>query len=229
MAAACHSGHGLRISGIRSPGRRPTMAGMSTTDTSNLPDYAPVPRSALGPALNEQGYYVGRVERNLYWITDGTYQSAFLTTSEGVVLIDIVNPGWAPVYVANLTEDIPGYIEAPANALAYAWKHFIGGHLGRLGTRDDVTLHQRYMADISESSRNAVDTVDPTPYFMKYGENTWAALKGYLDEVTRVAAAPVIEKYTGVLAAADVYTESTTFWVMESIRLDLGYGSQVHP
>ena len=32
-----------------------------------------------------------------------------------------------------------------------------------------------------------------------------------------------------VLAAADVFTESTTFWVMESIRLDLGYGSQVHP
>ena len=43
--------------------------------------------------------------------------------------------GWAPVYVSNLTEDIPGYIEAPANALAYSWKHFIGGHLGRLGTR----------------------------------------------------------------------------------------------
>ena len=47
---------------------------MSTIDTTTLPDYAPVPRSAIGPALNEQGYYVGRVERNLYWITDGTYQ-----------------------------------------------------------------------------------------------------------------------------------------------------------
>src|SRR5260370_32358765 len=57
---------------------------MSTTDTTGLPDYAPVPRSALGPALNEQGYYVGRVERNLYWATDGTYQS----TSDGVVLLD---------------------------------------------------------------------------------------------------------------------------------------------
>src|ERR1700756_2959105 len=54
----------------------------------NLPDYAPIPRPALGPALNEQGYYVGRVERNLYWVTDGTYQSAFLTTSDGVVLLD---------------------------------------------------------------------------------------------------------------------------------------------
>jgi len=25
-----------------------------------LPDYAPVPRSAIGPALNDQGYYVGK-------------------------------------------------------------------------------------------------------------------------------------------------------------------------
>ena len=57
---------------------------MSTSDTTTAadasPDYAPVPASAFGPALNEQGYYVGRVERNLYWVTDGIYQSAFLTT-----------------------------------------------------------------------------------------------------------------------------------------------------
>jgi hypothetical protein len=39
----------------------------------SLPDYAPIPPSALGPAVNAQGYHVGRVERNLYWVTDGTY------------------------------------------------------------------------------------------------------------------------------------------------------------
>ncbi len=38
------------------------------------------------------------------------------------------------------------------------------------------------------------------------------------------AAAPVIKKYTGVLAAADVYTASTAFVILESIRLDLGFG-----
>src|SRR6478752_7633181 len=53
-----------------------------------FPVYAPVPASAFGPALNAQGYHVGRVERNLYWVTDGTYQAAFLTTSDGVVLFD---------------------------------------------------------------------------------------------------------------------------------------------
>src|SRR5258708_33233970 len=61
---------------------------MSTTGTTTLPEYAPVPRSAIGPALNEQGYFVGRVERNLYWITDGSYQCAFLTTSDGVAVLD---------------------------------------------------------------------------------------------------------------------------------------------
>src|SRR2546428_4753934 len=83
------------------------------------------------------------------------------------MLVDLVNPGWAPVYLANLTEDIPGYVAAHANALAYPWKHYIGGHMGRLGTRDDVTLHQQYMADIAESSRKALDSVDLTPYFVQ--------------------------------------------------------------
>jgi glyoxylase-like metal-dependent hydrolase (beta-lactamase superfamily II) len=152
-----------------------------------------------------------------------------LPDHDTLLLIDIVNPGWAPVYLSNLTQDIPGYLQAPATALSYPWKHFIGGHLGRLGTRDDVRLHQQYMADIAASVRTSLPTVDTTPYFVKYGDNTWAAVKGYLDQVTAAAAAPVTAKYTGVLAAAGVFTASTTFWVMQSVRLDLGYGSQVHP
>jgi hypothetical protein len=101
--------------------------------------------------------------------------------------------------------------------------------MGKLGTREDIALHQRYMADIVDASRTAIDTVDPTPYFVRYGENTWAALRGYLDAVTAAAAEPVIAKYTGVLAAADVFTASTAFHVMQSLRLDVGDGSQVHP
>ena len=311
-------------------------------------DYAPVPPSAVGPALNEQGYHVGRVERNLFWVTDGTYQSAFLATDEGVILfdapptighnlrravdeiaaaegltnrvthlvyshhhadhagaadlfgddivrigheetrrlllrdndptrpapeltfndtytldvggetvelafhgpnhspdniyihfpyhdtmmlVDIVNSGWVPIYNLNLSEDVPGYLEAPNQAMQYPWTHYIGGHLGRLGTREDLALHQQYIGDIVESSKAALGSVDPTPYFMNYGANVWAGVNGYLDEVTARAAEPVIAKYTGVLGAADVeaFTYTTTFTIMQSMRLDLGAGSQVHP
>jgi glyoxylase-like metal-dependent hydrolase (beta-lactamase superfamily II) len=307
---------------------------------------AATPGSALGPPVNELGYYVGRVEGNLYWVTDGVYQSAFLTTSDGVVLfdapptighniqravdeiaaatgasnevthlvyshhhadhagasslfgrnitrvgheetrtlllrdddparpapeetfqdrrtleiggeritlawhgsnhsrdnifihlpdhdtlmlVDVVSPGWALVCTSALIEDVPGYIEAPDTALTYPWKHFIGGHMGRLGSRDDVATHRRYMADLADSSRKALDTVDPPPYVVSSGENPWVAVRGYLDAVTATAAAPVIDKYTGVLAAADVFTAGTALHVVQSIRLDLGYGSHVHP
>jgi glyoxylase-like metal-dependent hydrolase (beta-lactamase superfamily II) len=313
-----------------------------------VPDYAPIPPSARGHALNEQGYYVGRVVRNLYWVTDGLYQSAFLTTPDGVLLfdapptighnlrravdeiaaaegvtntvthmvyshhhddhtgassifgsdvvrigheetrrlllrdnnparpapevtfadsytlqvagervelawhgpnhspdniyihfpdhdtlmfIDVVNAGWVPVYNVNLSEDVPGYMAAPATVLSYPWTHFICGHLGRLATRDDVAVHQQYIADIEASAREALATVDPVPFYMRYGENVWAGVKAHLDTVTERAAAPVIAKYTGVLAAADIeaFTYSSTFQIMQSLRLDSGPSGPVHP
>jgi hypothetical protein len=54
-------------------------------------------------------------------------------------------------------------------------------------------------------------------------------MTAYLDATAAVAAAPVIEKYAGVLAAADASTPRTTFQIMRSILLDRGYGSKVHP
>jgi glyoxylase-like metal-dependent hydrolase (beta-lactamase superfamily II) len=322
-----------------------TSASPGTAD--ELPDYAPIPRSALGPALNEQGYYVGRVERNLYWVTDGVYNSAFLITPDGVVLfdappsiggnlrravdemasaegvsntvthlvyshhhadhgaasslfgdvvrigheetrrllirdddparplpdvtfadtytlevggervelawhgsnhtpdniyihfpghdtmmfIDVVNAGWVPIYNTNLSEDVQGYMQAPDIAMSYPWSHLISGHLGRLATRADVALHQQYIADIEASSRDALASVNPVPYYMRYGENVWAGVKGHLDAVTERAAAPVIAKYTGVLAAADIeaFTMTTTFAIMQSLRLDKGPSGPVHP
>jgi glyoxylase-like metal-dependent hydrolase (beta-lactamase superfamily II) len=326
------------------------MGGTVTSPASagGVPGYAPVPGSAFGPALNEQGYYVGRVERNLYWVTDGVYQSAFLATPEGVVLfdappsiggnlrravdevtaaegvtntvthlvyshhhadhagaaflfdgnvtrvgheetrrllardgdparpvpqvtfadrytlqvggervelawhgpnhtpdniyihfpghdtlmlIDVVNAGWVPIYNVNLSEDVIGYMGAPDVALSYPWTHFICGHLGRLATRDDVAVHQAYIADIEASSREALASVDPVPFYVAAGANVWAGVKGHLDAVTERAAAPVIAKYTGVLAAADIeeFTYTTTFQIMQSLRLDRGPSGPVHP
>jgi hypothetical protein len=59
----------------------------------------------------------------------------------------------------------------------------------------------------------------------------WAGVKGQLDTVVERAAAPVIEKYTSVLAAADIaeFTTSTTFQIMQSYRLDRGHSGPVHP
>jgi glyoxylase-like metal-dependent hydrolase (beta-lactamase superfamily II) len=95
-----------------------------------------------------------------------------------LMLADIALPGWVPFCGIKLSEDVPGYMAAPAMALSSPWTHLIAGHLRRMGTRDDVTVHQQYIADIEAGARTALATVDPTPYFQKYGENLWAAVKG---------------------------------------------------
>ena len=87
----------------------------------DLPDYAPIPRSALGPALNDQGYYVGRVQRNLYWVTNGVYQSAFLTSRDGVVLFDA-----PPSIGGNLRRAVDEI--AAANGVSNTVTHLVYSH-----------------------------------------------------------------------------------------------------
>jgi hypothetical protein len=175
---------------------------------------------------------VGRERINLAWhgsnhTPDNIYMH--LPEHDALMLVDVALPGWVPFYGFNLSEDIPGATAATGKALAYPWKHHIAGHMGRLGTRNDLVLQQQYIADIGDSVKTALASVDPTPFFVKYGLNTWAAVKTYLDALADYAAAPVIAKYTGILAAADVFTAGTAFIILESVRLDLGYGSQIHP
>ena len=98
-----------------------TSAVFAAGNLDELPGYAPVPGAALGPAVNEQGYYVGRVERNLFWVTDGVYQSAFLATRDGVVLFD------APPSIGNNLRRAVDEVTA-AEGLGNTVTHFVYSH-----------------------------------------------------------------------------------------------------
>jgi len=332
-AAAVAAPTALAVFGAASP------ASASAATGCPPPGYAPVPPSALGPALNADGYFAGRIDGNLYWVTDSFYQAMFLTTREGVVLIDapptighnllraieaitsangmpstvthlvyshshadhigasslfgpdvirigqaenlrlllrdddpnrppptvtfedryvlevggevlelayhgpnvtpdnifvhapahrtlmvvdVLFPGWVPFKSLAIAQDIPGWISAQQVAMSYPWTTLVGGHLGRLGTRADGLTQIQYIADLQASTRAAIASVDPTPFFQKYSPNAWAIFKAYLDAVSTQAAGPVTAKYTGVLAAADVYTFLNAATMLDSLRVDAG-------
>jgi hypothetical protein len=144
------------------------------------------------------------------------------------MLVDVVFPGWAPFKNLGVSQNIPGLSKAQAIAMDSAWTTLVGGHLGRLGVRADATLQQQYFADLEASARNTIATLDPTPFFQKYGPagNAWAIFKTYLDAAAHQTAGPVIAKYTGLLAAADVFTVDNAFTMLESLRID---GGQLGP
>ncbi|MEU8355444.1 MBL fold metallo-hydrolase [Nonomuraea sp. NPDC048882] len=319
----------------------PRAASAASAAAGELPDYAPVPAGALGPAVNESGYFVERVRGNLYWVTDGFYQAMFLTTTEGVVVVDapptigrnllraieevtearhrpsrvthlvyshshadhigaasifgsgvtrvahsetkrllktardanrplpavtfddrhelrvggerlvltyhgpnhspdnifihvpsaatlmvvdVIFPGWVPFKNLAESQDIPAWIAAHDTVLASSWSTLVGGHLGRLGRRSDVTLQRDYVRDLSSSTRATIGKLDPTPFFAKYGPtgNAWAVFRSYLDAAAAQAAAPVVAKYSGLLAGADVFTTSNAAALVNSARIDQG-------
>ncbi|MGJ6968315.1 MBL fold metallo-hydrolase [Streptosporangium sp. G11] len=320
-------------SGLLGPGDAPA--------SGTLPDYAPIPEASKGPKLNDKGYFVGQIDGDLYWVTDSSYQAMFLTTRQGVVLVDapptighnllraieevtrangrprkvthliyshshadhigaasifdkdvirightetarflrrdadpnrpaptltfdahhvlrvggerlelayhgpnhspdnifvyapqqetlmvvdVLYPGWVPFKNLAVSQDIPGWLRAHDTAMRYPWRTLVGGHLGRLGTRADGHLQQRYLADLQTSVRDTVSSLDPAPFFSKYGPagNAWAIFAGYLNAVAQQAAAPVIASYLGTLAAADVFTKDNAFGLLESMRIDTG-------
>jgi hypothetical protein len=90
-------------------------------------------------------------------------------------------------------------------------------------------MTKEFRDSIARADGHTIVAIDPTPFFTKYGNNSWGAVQTYQAAQVDYAAAPIIQKYTGVLAAADVYTASTAFILLESIRLDQGFGSQIHP
>jgi glyoxylase-like metal-dependent hydrolase (beta-lactamase superfamily II) len=139
-----------------------------------------------------------------------------------LMVVDILFPGWVPFKSLAIAQDIPGWIRAQDVVMSYPWATLVGGHLGRLGTRADGLTQIQYIADLRASTRAAIASVDPTPYFQQYAPNAWAIFKAYLDAVSTQAAAPVTAKYTGVLAAADVYTFLNAAAMLDSLRVDTG-------
>jgi len=101
---------------------------LSGADAATLPSYAPVPPSAFGPVPNAQGYFVGRIEDNLYWVTDGFYQSMFLAGARGVVVVDA-----PPTIGHNLLRAIKDVTDAagtPSKVTHLVYSHSHADHIG---------------------------------------------------------------------------------------------------
>jgi hypothetical protein len=58
--------------------------------------------------------------------------------------------------------------------------------------------------------------------FAQYGNNSWAIFKARLDAASAKIADPVIAKYQGRLAAADVVTPDNAYVMFEALRVDYG-------
>jgi glyoxylase-like metal-dependent hydrolase (beta-lactamase superfamily II) len=313
-------------------GLRAPAAGAQATPAPTT-EFGPVPAGAKGPAIPAKGYLVQEIPGGLYWVTDGFYQCMFLTTGQGVILVDappslganlpkaiaevtsepvkyvvyshhhndhigaagqfaatatylaqeetaaplkrdndpnrpvptvtftdsytltlgsqtlqldyhgtthepgnifiyaptqkvlmvvdIVFPGWVPFTDLALAKDIPGFIAAHDQILAYDFDTFIGGHLTRLGTRQDVETAKAYALDVKANAAQALKTVDFGAIAQRVGVgNPWALFDAYLGAVAPACTDATLAAWRDKLGGADVYTYRHCWVMVESLRID---------
>jgi glyoxylase-like metal-dependent hydrolase (beta-lactamase superfamily II) len=148
-----------------------------------------------------------------------------------LMLVDVIFPGWVPFSGLAISSNIPGWIDAHNRVLKYDFKYYIGGHLGRIGTRRDVVIQKEYVQDIFDNCKAAIGltaTADPVigagailgPIGTLNPGNSWAQFKGYLDIVAEYCGNKTTAKWEGKLGGADVFTFENAYIMVEHLRID---------
>ena len=138
-----------------------------------------------------------------------------------LMLVDVVFPGWVPFRDFALAKNIPGYFAAHDQILAYDFTDFVGGHLTRLGNRQDVEIAKSYIDDIQTNAGQALQDTDFMAIAAVVGfENKWLLFKAYLDAVAQACADATEPKWIDRLGGADVFTFDHCWMMQEHIRID---------
>ena len=90
-------------------------------ETPTLPDFKPVPPAIKArnlPVDPKKGYLVKALKPNVYLITDGGYQSLFVTTGKGVILLDA-----PPSYGTKIVRAVAEATNEPIVDLVYSHSH----------------------------------------------------------------------------------------------------------
>ena len=306
-----------------------------------------IPHTSMGPAIPEKGYLVEEIRDNLYWVTDGSYNTIFLVTDEGVVvvdappsigqnylkaisevtdkpithviyshahldhigaagifpknatyiahldttaelkramsltkndstilpiptitfpnnytlqignqtlelsggclvcdygdnhipgnlfiyapnqktlmLVDVVYPGWVPFVYLAIANDVAGFINAHDIILNnYDLDTFVGGHLTRLGTRDDVVTQQEFVSDLEKAAAKANNEVQFSDIATQVGKtnDAWLLYSKYIDAVNENCVQNMLPKWGSKLGGAESFMPTHCFAMTQAGRVD---------
>ena len=71
------------------------------------------------------------------------------------MLVDVIFPGWVPFPYLAIAKDVAGFIKVDDIVLKYDFDTLVGGHLTRLGTRNDVIVQKEFVSDLEKADRQS--------------------------------------------------------------------------
>ena len=138
-----------------------------------------------------------------------------------LMLVDIVFPGWMPWRRFALAKDIPGYFQEVSDIDKLPFEKFVGGHVDRWGTHQDVRTQLAFMNDLKAAAAAALKSTAPGEEMSPEDRaNAWAVADNYIDRVAIKCVNAVTPKWKDRLAGYDTFIWDQCYAMEQSLRVD---------
>jgi len=141
-----------------------------------------------------------------------------------LMLVDVIFPGWVPFPYLAIAKDTAGFIKAHDIALNnYDFDTLVGGHLTRLGTRNDAIVQREFVSDLEKAAAQANQQVSFGEIAKQVGggqPNPWLIFSKYIDAVGENCVNSMLPKWENRLGGAQQFMSTHCFTMAQSGRID---------
>jgi glyoxylase-like metal-dependent hydrolase (beta-lactamase superfamily II) len=140
-----------------------------------------------------------------------------------LMLVDVVYPGWVVFDGLAGSENITGFIQAHDIALNnYDFDKFVGGHVTRLGSPQDITTQKEFVSDLKAAAQTGLKNVNFSAVAQEVGgfSNPWLVTKTYLDTVAGQCTDMMKDKWKDSLGGLDEFLLDNCNAMTRSLRVD---------
>lgn len=131
--------------------------------------FAAVPAASRGKAPGPDGYLIEEIKPGIFWVSAGGYDTIFLPTGEGVIVVD-APPAMGP----HMLSAIRSKTTEPIEYVVYSHSHF--DHIGAAYQYPDSAVRIAHtstadlLAGYADPRRPAPDVVFSEEYFLEVGD-----------------------------------------------------------
>jgi len=190
----------------------------------------PVPKV---PWCDSYTFKHGSYQVQLSYVPDATSHVegnsfAWIPEAKVLMMVDVIAPRWVPFHRFGETENITA-IQANIDAiLAFPFEKFVGGHMARWGDRADITEARDYYTSLLQIASNTLTSPIDYSYLLATG-NIWNFIRATNDEAACACVKQLVQRWGGILAAVDVFSESQCYAIQQNIRIGPNPLTVVYP
>jgi glyoxylase-like metal-dependent hydrolase (beta-lactamase superfamily II) len=143
---------------------------------------------------------------------------------KALMLVDVIFPGWVPYPNLATSKDVAGFIQAHDIALNnYDFNTFVGGHITKLGTRNDVMVQREFVSDLEKAAAQANEQVSFGEIAKQVGGGQQPlifSLAKRADAVSKICVNNMLPKWENRLGGAQQFMSTHCNTMATSGRID---------